>query len=137
VYDKRSTSGAAFYLGDSLVSWLRKKQCSVSLSAAACCTQVLWMKQTLQEIQVEYDEPLMILCDNTSAISISKNLVMHSKKKHIPIKSHFLQEHVTEKNIKVVYFGTKEHIADIFTKPLSRETFEYLRRKLGVIPAPQ
>jgi len=65
------------------------------------------MKQNLQDIQVEYEEIILIFCDNTSAISISKNLVMHSKKKHIPIKSHFLQEHVTEKNIKVVYFGTK------------------------------
>jgi hypothetical protein len=37
------------------------------------------MKQTLTDIQVEYDEPIPIYCDNTSAINISKNLVMHSK----------------------------------------------------------
>jgi hypothetical protein len=84
------------------------------------------MKQTLQDIQVEYDEPIPILCDNTSAISISKNLVMHSKTKHIPIKFHFLWEHVIEKNIKLEYIGTKENIAYIFTKPLMRERFEYL-----------
>ena len=58
---------------------------------------------------------------------------MHSKTKHIPIKFHFLREQVTEKNIKLEYIGTKEKIADIFTKPLPRETFEYLREKLGVI----
>jgi hypothetical protein len=47
--DRRSTSGAVFYLGECLVSWLRKKQSSVSLSTAeaeyiaatGCCTQVL------------------------------------------------------------------------------------------------
>jgi hypothetical protein len=51
--DRRSTSGAAFYLGECLVSWLSNKQSSISLStveveyiaAAACCTWVLWMKQ--------------------------------------------------------------------------------------------
>jgi hypothetical protein len=126
------------------VSWLRKKQSSVSLSTTeseyiattTCCTQILWMKKTLQDIQVRYDEPILILCDNTSAISISKNPVMHSKTKHIPIKFHFLWEQVTEKNIKLEYIGTKEQIADIFTKPLPRETFEYLRKKLGVISAP-
>jgi hypothetical protein len=107
------------------------------IAATTCCTQVLWMKQTLQDIQVEYDEPIPIFCDNTSAISISKNPVMHSKMKHIPIKFHFLWEHVTEKNIKVEYVGTKEQIADIFTKPLPRETFEYLRQKLGVVSSPQ
>jgi hypothetical protein len=79
--DRRSTSGATFYLGECLVSWLSKKQSSISLStteaeyiaATTCCTQVLWMKQTLTDIQVEYDEPIPIYCDNTSAISISKN----------------------------------------------------------------
>ena len=50
---------------------------------------------------------------------------MHSKTKHIPINFHFLREHVTEKNIKLEYVGTKEQVADIFTKPLPRETFRY------------
>ena len=80
-----------------MVSWLRKKQSSVSLStidaeyivATTCCTWVLWMKQTLTDMQVEYDEPNPIYCDNTSAISISKNLVMHSNMENIPIKYHF------------------------------------------------
>ena len=84
------------------------------------------MKKTLEDIHVKYDEPIPILCDNTSAISISKNPVMHSKTKHIPIKFHFLREQVTEKNIKLEYIRTKEQAADIFTKPLPRETFEYL-----------
>jgi hypothetical protein len=128
-----------FYLGECLVSWLRKKQSSVSLSTAeveyiaatSCCTQVLWMKQTLTDIQVEYDEPIPIYCDNTSTINISKNPVMHSKMKHIPIKYHFLREHVAEKNIRVEYVGTKEQVEDIFTKPLPWESFEYLFQRLG------
>jgi hypothetical protein len=62
----------------------------------------------LKDIQVEYDEPIPIFFDNTNAISISKNSVMHSKKKHISIKFHFLQEQVVEKNIRVEYVGKKE-----------------------------
>ena len=143
VDDRKSTSGAAFYLGDCLVSWMSKKQSSVTLStseeeyiaATTYYTQVLWMKQTLQDIQVNYEEPISILCDNTSAISIYKNLVMHSKTNHIPIKYHFLREHVIEKQVKLEYVGTKEQVADVFMKPLPRETFEYLRDILGVIPA--
>jgi hypothetical protein len=84
------------------------------------------MKQTLIDIHVEYDEPIPIYCDNTSTINISKNPVMHSKMKHIPIKYHFLREQVAEKNIKVEYVGTKEKVADIFTKPLPWEAFEYI-----------
>jgi hypothetical protein len=86
---------------------------------------------------VEYDEPIIVVCDNTSVISISNNLVMHSKMKHILNKFHFLQEEVTKKNIKVEYVETKEWIADIFTKPLPRKTFEYFRQKLGVVSTPQ
>jgi hypothetical protein len=95
------------------------------------------MKQTLTDIQVEYDEPIPIYCDNTSAINISKNLVMHSKTKHIPIKYHFLWEQVAENNIKVEYVGTKEQVTDIFTKPLPWEAFEYLRQRIGVISTPK
>jgi hypothetical protein len=65
------------------------------------------MKQNLQDIQVKYDEPISIFCDNTNVISISKNAVMHSKTKYIPIKFHFLREQVTEKNIKLEYIRTK------------------------------
>jgi hypothetical protein len=65
------------------------------------------MKQTLIDIQVEYDETTPIYCDNISAIHISKNPVMHYKTKHIPIKYHFLQEQVAENNIRVEYVGTK------------------------------
>jgi hypothetical protein len=122
-------------LGEFLVSCLSKKQSSVSLStvneeyiaAAACCRHVLWMKQTLIYIQVEYDDPIPIYCDNTSAISISKNPVMHSKMKHIPINYHFLWEQVAVNNIRVEYVGTKKQVEDIFTKLLPRESFEYLR----------
>jgi hypothetical protein len=97
---RRSTSGATFYLGECLVLWLRKKQSSVSLSiveaeyiaATSCCTPVLWMKHTLTYIQVEYDEPIPIYYDNTSAIIISKNPLMQSKMKNILVKYHFLQE---------------------------------------------
>jgi hypothetical protein len=96
-----------FYLDECLVSWLRKKQSSVSLSiaeekyivATTYCIEVLWMKQTLKYIQVEYHEPIMIYCDNTIAINISKNPVMHSKTKHIPIKYHFLRKQVVENDI--------------------------------------
>jgi hypothetical protein len=46
-------------------------------------------------------------------------------------------EQVAEKNIRVEYVGTKEQVADIFTKPLPQEAFEYLRQRLGVISTPK
>jgi hypothetical protein len=53
------------------------------------------MIQTLADLEVKYTAPIPIHYDNTSAIGVSKNLVFHSKTKHIPIKYHFLREQVT------------------------------------------
>ena len=88
----------------------------------------------LAYIHIHYDDPIAIFCDNTSAISISKNPVMHSKTKHIPIKFHFVREQVSNNTIKLEYVGTKNQIADIFTKPLPKMQFESLRNQLGVFP---
>jgi hypothetical protein len=94
------------------------------------------MKQTLQDIKIIFEEPTTIHCDNTSVISLSKNHVQHSKSKHIPIKYHYLRDQAENKNIKLEYVPTQKHVVDIFTKPLSRDVFEYLRHKMGVILLP-
>ena len=85
-------------------------------------------------MKVEIKEPIIMFYDNTSAINISKNPVMHSKTKHIAIKYHFVRELVKDKEIRLEYVHSKEKIADIFTKPLPKDAFLYLTGKLGVIP---
>jgi hypothetical protein len=101
-----------------------------------CCTQVEWMKQTLQDIKTTFEEPTIIHCDNTSMISLSKNPVQHSKLKHIPIKYHYLRDQDENKNIKLEYVKTQEQVENIFTKPLNKYVFEHLKKKLGVIIPP-
>ena len=106
-----------------MVSWLSKKLYSISLSiaeaeyivVASCCTQVIWMKQTLEYLLVKNEDHIIIHCDNMSVTKISKNIFMHSKKKYIPIKYHFLREQVSQKVVILEYIDTKEQIADIFT----------------------
>ena len=59
---------------------------------------------------------------------------MHAKTKHIAITYHYVRELVEDKEVKMEYINTKEQITDIFTKPLPKDAFEYLRGKLGVLP---
>ena len=111
---EKTTSGGAFFLGDFLVSWLSKNKSSISLSIAdaeyivstSCCTQVIWMKQTLKDLQIKYDHPIMLKCHNTNSINISKNHVMYSKTNHIPIK-YYLREQVSLKSVMLEYVDTK------------------------------
>ena len=90
----------------------------------------------VKDFGIQVDYPIVIHYDNTSTINMSKNPVMHAKKKHIEIKYHFLREKVEKKEFKLDYVSTKNYLANIFTKPLPKDTFEYLREKLGVIPFP-
>ncbi|CAJ2665853.1 unnamed protein product [Trifolium pratense] len=137
--DRKSTSGACFFLGNNLVSWFSKKQNSVSLStaeaeyiaAASSCSQLLWMRQMLKEYSVEQDV-MTLYCDNLSAINISKNPIQHSRTKHIDIRHHFIRELVEEKIVTLEHIASEEQLADIFTKALDASQFENLRGKLGI-----
>lgn len=59
------------------------------------------MKQTLEDMNVKSDQQIPMFCYNTSAISISKNAVMHLKTKHIPIKYHFLRDQIEDKKVNL------------------------------------
>ncbi|GJR56340.1 hypothetical protein Tco_1406861 [Tanacetum coccineum] len=67
------------------------------------------------------------------AIDLSKNPVQHSRIKHIEIHHHFLRDNVQKGNISVEKLSSEDNIADILTKPLKREPFNYLRLGLGMI----
>lgn len=58
------------------------------------------MRYTIKDIKVTYYEEIPIMCENKSAINISKNPVMHSRTKHISIRYHYLRrEKVAKKEV--------------------------------------
>jgi hypothetical protein len=59
-----------------------------------------------------------LLHDSTSAISVAKNTVLHSKTKHIEVRYHLLRENVEKGKIALIHVPTHDQLADIFTKPL-------------------
>jgi hypothetical protein len=71
-------------------------------------------------------------CDSTSAISITNNLELHSKTKHIEVRYHFLRDNVKKGKIALIHVPTHDQLVDIFTKPLDQVTFTHLRGELGV-----
>jgi hypothetical protein len=122
------------------VSWSSKKQNYVALSTAeaeyvaagACCAQLLWMKQTLNDYGCRFTK-IPLLCDNKSAIKLANNPVSHSRTKHIDICHHFLRDHETKGDIIIHHVSIEKQLADIFTKPLDESRFYALRSELNIL----
>nr|GEV73170.1 copia protein [Tanacetum cinerariifolium] len=136
---RRSTSGSAQFFGDKLVSWSSKKQKSNAISTtkaeyiamSGCCAQILWMRSQLTDYGFDFNK-IPLYCDNRSAIALCCNNVQHSRSKHIDIHHHFIREQV-ERGVVELYFVTMDYqLADIFTKALPRQRFEFILPRLGM-----
>ncbi|GJQ96914.1 retrovirus-related pol polyprotein from transposon TNT 1-94 [Tanacetum coccineum] len=142
--DCESTSRGLQFLGGKLVSWSSKKQDCAAMSTAeaeyvslsACCAQVIWMRTQLLDYGYKYNR-IPMYCDSKSAIAISCNPVQHSKTKHIDIRYHFIKEHVEKGTVEIYFVGTEYQLADLFTKALPKERFEYLVHRIVIIMAQQ
>lgn len=138
--DRKSTSGYVFLLGGGAVAWMSKKQPVVTLStteaeyvaAASAACQGVWMRRLLETVKHPQNERTTIFCDNSSTIKLSKNPVLHKRSKHIDVRFHFLRNLTNEGIVELVHCSTEDQIANIMTKALKLETFERLRKQLGV-----
>nr|GEU52587.1 integrase, catalytic region, zinc finger, CCHC-type, peptidase aspartic, catalytic [Tanacetum cinerariifolium] len=135
----RSTFGSAQFLGDKLVSWSSKKQKSTVISTTeaeyiamyGCCAQILWMRSQLTDYGFDFNK-IPLYFDNRSAIALCSNNVQHSWSKHIDIHHHFIREQV-ERGVVELYFVTTDYqLADIFSKALPRQRFEFILSRLDV-----
>ncbi|GJR41525.1 hypothetical protein Tco_1309628, partial [Tanacetum coccineum] len=99
-------------------------------SHAVRCAQVIWMRTQLLDYGYKYNR-IPMYCDSKSAIAISCNPVQHSKTKHIDIRYHFIKEHVEKGTVEIYFVGTEYQLADLFTKALPKERFEYLVHRIA------
>nr|GEU94644.1 hypothetical protein [Tanacetum cinerariifolium] len=133
----KSTFGGAQFLGEKLAIWSLKKQVCTALSTAkaeyvslsACCAQVLCIRTQLTDYSFHFDK-IPIYCDSKSAIAISCNPVQQSTTKHIVVRYHFIKEHMEKGTIELYFVKTDYQLADIFTKALPVDRFNYLVRPL-------
>ena len=93
------------------------------------------MKKLLHDYGIS-QETISVFSDNTSVINLSRNLVQHSKSKHIEILYHFIRDLVEDKIKSLEFIHLNNQKADIFTKPLDGPQFKSLRKTIsvGIIP---
>ena len=77
------------------------------VAADSCCAQVLWMKHQLEDYGISLDH-ILIKCDNTSVINLTKNPIQHSRTKHIEIRYHFIRDHVQKGGIELEFINIEK-----------------------------
>ncbi|GKE78510.1 hypothetical protein Tco_1544630 [Tanacetum coccineum] len=116
---RRSTSGSAQFLEAEYIA------------LSGCCAQILWMRSQLTDYGFRFKK-IPLYCENKSMIALCCNNVQHSKAKHIDVRYHFIKEQVENGIVELYFLRTKYQLADIFTKPFPRESFNFLIKKLGI-----
>lgn len=139
---RRSTTGFCTFLGRNCLSWMSKKQPTISSSSTeaeyrampvtAC--ELTWLTYLFKDLKITLSEAPMLCCGNISALNLTVNPVQHSQSKHIQIDYHFIREKVALKLLEAAYVPSAEQVADIFTKPLSIKSFAALTSKLNLSP---
>lgn len=136
--DRKSITGFVFVASGGAISWNSKKQPVVALSS--CEAEYVSLCSAMQEAtwwlgiksQLGFQQPLVIKCDNQSAISVAKNGGQHPRTKHIDVRYHFINNILQKSDITVEYIDTNSQPADIFTKPLEKMKIAQFRNSLGI-----
>jgi hypothetical protein len=140
-----SRTGYVICYANCPVHWTSKMQTEIALSTAE--SEYIALSQAMREVipfirlivevnvvfEVNTDKPIMyckVHEDNEACISMVQSPKFTPRTKHIALKYHHFRSFVDKGLIRISHIGTAEQIADIFTKPLDHNPFEYLRKKL-------
>ena len=142
--DRRSVLGYAVMIGGGAISWVSRRQKSVSTSTAEAeymalaqaSKQALWIRQLLWDIDrlayLHNRYTVRIYEDNQACMKLVDNPQIHDRSKHINVAAHFVRELAEFKKIQIRYCNTGSMVADGLTKPLTKEPLQRFRDQLGL-----
>lgn len=136
---RRSTTGVVFTLSGGAILWSSQKQSVVALSTTEAeyialtmgARDAIWLRQMMCELGFKR-KCVQMYVDNQFAIKLTTKLEFHKKTRHIDIRFHSVRDNFEKGEIDVEYVETKQQLADMFTKPLSRQLLRYLVDKIGM-----
>ncbi|XP_058734203.1 secreted RxLR effector protein 161-like [Vicia villosa] len=96
--DQKSTSGYVFFMENTAITWIFKKQPIVTLltreaeyvTVFLCVCHATWLRKLLKQMDLKQQNATEIRVDNKSAIELAKNPVNHERRKHIDVRFHFI-----------------------------------------------
>jgi len=128
---RRSVSGYGVFVNKAPVCVKSKMQESVTLSvteaelvaATQCVQEMLYVKKVIESIGLHVELPMILKMDNKGAKDLINNWSVGGRMRHIEVKYYFLRELKEKGLIKVEWIRSEDNCSDIFTKNLSRVTF--------------
>ena len=133
---RKSYSGTIIKNNGDTIQFKSERQDAVALSSteaeyyalATTICDALWIQTWKTEVY-GIKQPILVLCDNQSAIALTSHDSFHQRSKHIDIKFHFIRDHIKNKNIIVKWLPTAKQEADILTKAMVTKQFNLLVSK--------
>ncbi|GKC17542.1 retrovirus-related pol polyprotein from transposon TNT 1-94 [Tanacetum coccineum] len=135
VDDRKSTYGYMFFMGKTAFTWASKKQPIVALSTCEAASRTvchaIWLRNLLRELQNPQHCATEVKVNNKSAIELARNPVHHKRSKHIAVHFHFIRGHIRKRDVQLTHVMSHDQAADIFTKALLAELFNFCKQKIG------
>jgi hypothetical protein len=136
----KSRLGGCFFIGFSTgaVHTYSKQDTTVSHSSTEAeikaidmaIRTIIMLRSLLSELGYPQDQPTRLYCDNKSAIEICETLRSGHKTKHINVRINYIREQLNQRTVSLHFVPTELNVADVLTKPLVEESFQYCQEKL-------
>ena len=136
--NRKSTTGYLFFLGGAPISFGSKTQSLTAQSTVESelqafsygAREAVYLSNFLTESGLKDSSQVPIRSDSTGALSVAGNSMFSARTKHIALRYFFVRELVKKNKITLHYTPTKQMLADIATKHLSKHTFRDLLQQI-------
>jgi hypothetical protein len=141
---RQSTTGWCMFLGNALIFWRCKKQDRVSKSStkveyramSTACSEIVWLSGLLEELGFSQTTFSSFHANNTSAIQIATNPVLHERTNHIKVDCHSIRDTLESRVISLPHISSDLQVADVFTKAMTRQRHQFVVGKLLLVDLP-
>ncbi|GKU97911.1 hypothetical protein SLEP1_g10985 [Rubroshorea leprosula] len=96
-------------------------------------SELLSLRWLLEDMGIPQPSSIDLYCNNQSAMQIVHNDVFHERTKHIEVDCHFIRHHVAQRTVHLVFIGSADQPADLFTKAHFPGRFRTLLSKLKLV----
>ena len=136
--NRKSTTGYLFFLGGAPISFGSKTQSLTTQPTVESelqafsygAREAVYLSNFLTELRLKDSSQVLIRSDSTGALSVAGTSMFSARTKHIALRYFFVRELVKKNKITLHYTPTKQMLADIVTKHLSKHTFRDLLQQI-------